>query len=319
MPVPASAPLIRFRLMPPADFWTFFRLIAACACTFALVCCSGEENERTAPAPSRDSAELRIVSLSPAMSRMIADLGLRGHVVGRSPYCLSIDSSVPVVGDHFIVDLEMLVRLDPTHILIQPPRDEVPQALAHLANEHVWTIIHREIDTIADIRDFLQELPPQLGGERDGARWRDLHVAADHLIERLDLALRVDRTPLWSGRVLLVYSAASSISIFGSSTYLDEILRALGCENAAAHIDGWGELSLEDVARLNPDGILLIDASGRSVDELMGPLATLEIDAVKRGLIGVITHPQALLPSTSCIDVSREMRELLASFVERSR
>jgi ABC-type hemin transport system substrate-binding protein len=319
MPVSAIVPLIRFRLMPPADYRTFFRLIAACACSFALVCCSGEEDERAAPAPSRDSAGIRIVSLSPAMSRMVADLGLRDNVIGRSPYCLSIDPSVPVVGDHFNVDLETLVRLEPTHILVQPPRDEVPRALAELADEHDWTIIHAQIDTIADIRNFLRELPPQLAGESNDA-WRgQLQLAADHLVERLDLALQLDRSPIWSGRVLLVYSTESSISVFGSSTYLDEILRAIGCENAAAHIDGWGELSLEDVARLDPDGILLIDASGRLIDDLMGPLATLEINAVERGLIGVVTHPQALLPSTSCIDVSREMRELLAQFVEHSR
>ena len=70
---------------------------------------------------SRDEsgAEVRerfqIVSLSPAISRSLVDFGFEEFVIGRTPWCTSLDDSIPIAGDLMEIDYERLIELDPTH------------------------------------------------------------------------------------------------------------------------------------------------------------------------------------------------------------
>ncbi|MCA9290710.1 MAG: hypothetical protein KDA25_06255, partial [Phycisphaerales bacterium] len=77
----------------------------------------GEAPTTTTPRPGA----VRVVSLSPAISSTLRDLGLDPLVVGRTPWCDALDPDVPVVGTLLDVDAERLARLRPTHILVQPP------------------------------------------------------------------------------------------------------------------------------------------------------------------------------------------------------
>src|SRR5436190_23420947 len=42
---------------------------------------------------------VRLVSLSPAITRTLVDFHLESNIVGRTPHCYSVDKSIPVVGD----------------------------------------------------------------------------------------------------------------------------------------------------------------------------------------------------------------------------
>ncbi|MHC4811375.1 MAG: hypothetical protein ACYTEV_13565, partial [Planctomycetota bacterium] len=76
------------------------------------------------PMPARLLEGLRIVSLSPAMSRVVADMGLEAAIVGRSRFCDFLDPEIPVAGDLLRVDAERILALEPTHLLRQPPSRE---------------------------------------------------------------------------------------------------------------------------------------------------------------------------------------------------
>lgn len=310
--------LIRFRLMPRADHRTFFRLFAACWFTFALAACEGETSDPDSTPTPASPAGLRIVSLSPALTRIAADLGLAGAIVGRTQFCTAIQSSVPVVGDHFTQNLELLVRLRPTHILLQPPRNEPPIALRDLAEQHDWTLLHWRIDTIDDVRAIVREMPEMLNSIDASAR-QLLQQRSHALIDEIDAALAPGPAPLrpaQSMRVLMVYSTDPSISVFGSDTYLDEVLRAFGCANAAGHLSGWGQISLEDALRLDADAIIIISQRHGDLTEAMGSLAATPLRASAEGRIAMLVHPEALLPSTSVIEVAGELRAILDSFAE---
>ena len=85
--------------------------------------------------------------------------------------------------------------------------------------------------------------------------------------------------------------------------------------------EGWLELSLEDIARLNPQAIIIIRPGGEAESDAMevaGPLGRLQIDAARDGRIAVLTHPDALRPCTGIIGVAAEMRRLLRDFSQAS-
>lgn len=92
----------------------------------------------------------------------------------------------------------------------------------------------------------------------------------------------------------------------------------------------WQEFDLEDIARLAPDSILIFDPQSDSIqigepepmswseiEQALGPIASLPIPAVQSRKVGVITHPQALLPSSTLGQVADEIRKTLADWCER--
>jgi ABC-type Fe3+-hydroxamate transport system substrate-binding protein len=106
--------------------------------------------------------------------------------------------------------------------------------------------------------------------------------------------------------------------VFGQGTYLHDILAAMGGTNAVS-AQGWAQLSLEDVVRLDPEAIIIVrDSAARDGDplEAAGPLRKLETTARRRGRIAVLWHPDAKLPSSGVVGVAKEMRRVLETLAE---
>ncbi len=158
---------------------------------------------QTRQPPAHPTGALRIVSMSPAISRTLIDFGVEDKIVGRSAWCASLDPAIPVAGDLYDIDYERLIRLEPTHVLVQPPSTGLDPTLQRLAAERGWIIGRWRFDTIDDIEQMVREVPgvlyPQSGDARAAASAR----AAD-LLNRMAAALTPGRAAPWSGRTLLV-------------------------------------------------------------------------------------------------------------------
>jgi ABC-type hemin transport system substrate-binding protein len=264
------------------------------------------------PPAAHPTGTLRIVSMSPAISRTLVDFGVEGKVVGRSAWCASLEAAIPVVGDLYDIDYERLIRLEPTHVLVQPPSTGLDPTLERLADERGWIIGQWQFDTIDDIEQMVRDVPgvlyPQGGVSREAATAR----AAD-LLNRMAMALSPGPAAPWTGSTLLVADTDPAILVFGLETYLNDVLVSLGGRNAAT-TSGWSELSLEDIIRLDPEAIILVrDRGPADIDpvEAAGPLALLDTAARRDGRIAVLWHADAMLPSTAVIGVAEKMAKLL--------
>ena len=258
----------------------------------------------------------RIVSLSPAISRSLVDLSIGDLVVGRTPFCHSINDSVPVVGDLYNLNYEQLVRLKPTHVLAQPPTGSIDQHLRELADQRGWTLAQWKLNGIADIETLVRELPEAVF-QGDKPRLAAASARAAQILN--DLAEQLSPGPaaarVFQGRTLLIASV-DPILAFADETYLDDVLAALQANNAAPGT-GWVELSYEDVVRINPDAIILVretihDGDGESSS--LTSLRNLDVEAARSGRITELVHPDALLPSSSVREVAAALRGILSSF-----
>ncbi len=282
-------------------------ILALCALSAA---CGHGAATPEAPASSAP----RIASLSPAISRTLVSLGLEGNVVGRSAFCRSIDPAVPVVGDLYEVDFERLLRVQPTHVLVQPPSAGLDPSLGRLAAERGWVIGQWHLDTLDEIERTIRELPATLFSAGDPRRALTAGRAAD-LLNEIALSLSPQGVPLWTGRTLLV-ADVDPVLVVGRETYLDDILRALGGVNAV-EAPGWIELSLEDVMHLDPAAmIILAVAAEGSAEADAGALARLDTAARRDGRIAVLRHPDVHLPSSAVTGVAAEMRAVLHALAE---
>jgi ABC-type Fe3+-hydroxamate transport system substrate-binding protein len=218
------------------------------------------------------------------------------------------------------VDYERLIRLDPTHILIQPPSASGPDPqLKRLGDQHGWIIAHWTINSVDDIEQVIRDLPAVLYPDQADEQAATSRRAAE-LLNDIALALSPPDDDGWSGQTLLV-SDTEPVLVFGRGTYLHDILTALGGANVVT-AEGWAELSLEDVGRLDPEAIVIVrDRGPTNVDpiEAAGPLARLDTAASRQGRIAVLWHPDAKLPSSGVVGVARTMRGVLETLAESGR
>ena len=257
--------------------------------------------------PADDGRSVRIVSLSPAISRTLIDFSLADAIVGRTPFCELLDPQIPVVGDLLNLDYERLVRLRPTHVLVQPPAMGVDRRLVELAEQHDWTLAQWHIDTLEDVKTMVAELPEALDDDSLIERAVELELAIDD-------ALRPSEV-LWQGTTLLVAST-DPVGVFGTGTYLHDVIAALGATNAVA-LANYPQLTLEDVTRLDPEAIILVRPGAPESLEpgaALRALASLDISAVRDGRIALLSHPDAFLPSTGIIGMADELRTILDQF-----
>ena len=262
-------------------------------------------------------ATLRIVSLSPALTRMAVDLGAGAAIVGRSSFCTDVDASLPVAGDLMMVDYERLLELRPTLILRQAPRDEADARLTELARRREWNVLTvRSLDGLADIRQVLGELARAITRD-DAAPGARAAERAAQLEERMERALAPPPGG-FRGGVLLLHSIDPA-GVFGRGSYLGDVLEALGAQNVAP-VERWGSMSLEDIVRLDPDAIVLVrsGADPAQPERAFGPLLRLDLAAVRDGRLGVLTADGAMMPSTAVIGAAQELSVMLQRFARTS-
>ncbi|MHC4949118.1 MAG: ABC transporter substrate-binding protein, partial [Planctomycetota bacterium] len=266
------------------------------------------------PGAAAPTGPPRIVSLSPAISRTLVDLGAADLVVGRSRFCQALDPGIPVAGDLTDIDYELLVRLEATHLLLQPPGGVVSDEIRRQADAHGWRVGAWRINTIADINALMNELPALIHGDRPERV--TMMAQADRQRNHFAAALGAESTLRFRGRVLLVHTI-DPVGVFGRQTYLHEILEGLGAANAV-NTRGWGSLSMEDVVRIDPEAVVIVRPAGGDAGadpaEATRVLSELPIAAARTGRIAVLSHPDALLPSSAVGEVAEELAEILVRF-----
>jgi len=291
---------------------------AALAIVGALCATDGCRREAAGGAAGKTAQNdsLRIISLSPAISRTLVDFGLAGRVVGRTPHCDALDRSIPVIGDLINVDYEQIIRLNPTHILVQPPASGADPHLLELAKQRGWKVGQWHLNGRDDIEQMVRELPGTLFSDGSPQLAAATSKSAE-ILNSIAQALSPGVQPLFRGRTLMV-SAVDPVMVFGTDTYLHDVLIAVGGSNATS-ARGWAQLSLEDVARLDPEAIIIVKPGADpkvGAIAAAGPLKDLNVAAVRNRRVGLLTHPDAFTPSSGIIGVAGEMRALLQSFAE---
>jgi iron complex transport system substrate-binding protein len=186
----------------------------------------------------------RIVSLTPNLTETLYDFGLQDRLVGDTNYCDYPEDAKhkPKVGNVINPSLEAIVALHPDLVLAtkMSNRLETVRSLAEVGIPTYTTDPH----TVAEIISSLNRLADILAVPEVGdALTKDLQ-------RRLaDLQRRV--APLPPRHVLFVTWTQPLMSI-GKDTFIADALRYAGAESIV-DAQGWPQVSLEEVARIQPD------------------------------------------------------------------
>ncbi|HYL83854.1 MAG TPA: cobalamin-binding protein [Candidatus Angelobacter sp.] len=209
----------------------------------------------------------RIVSLAPSMTETIYALGLQDRLVGDTDFCdYPPDAqSKPKVGGAINPSLEKIASLHPDLVLVTKALNlrETTNALDELGISSYATDPH----TVDDIKTSTKKLAALLGVPDAGA------AVADEMQQRLaSLHRRLDT--LTPKSVLFVVWTQPLISV-GRSTFIADALLRAGAVSIVDSSHDWPQVSLEEIARLQPDYLVFADSHSETVPREIDTLATL--------------------------------------------
>lgn len=258
---------------------------------------------------------VRVVSLSPAITRTMLDLGAKHWIVGRTPYCRGLGGEVPVVGDLLAIDPEALRQVEADLVLVQPSHGGVQPAIEALAIEDGFAIESFPIDSLEELEGMIDALPRILlskAGDLSQEETRSMILALASVRE----AMRAATAPLptdaaaKAGRVAVLYALEPPMA-FGEGTFVDGLLGRLGVANAIA-ARGYPELSLEDLVRLDPDAVLLLRENPAEAEAWMATLESLPL-AAARDRVRLVVDEEALVPGSGWIGTASKVRSAIES------
>lgn len=195
------------------------------------------------PPPPTSSGTLRIVSLVPSVTELLAQWGLAAQLVGRTRYCIEprwIRNSVPTVGGTKDPDLGRIRDLAPDLVILE--RDENPKAVAEALTALGLPWLALEIRSVKDGAAALRELGARVG----------MTEAAESRAKALEASLRGRRRR--GPRTLTLIWKEPWMSA-GPDTYVGDLLRQGGLTPIGP--DRYPVLSEADLQGLAPELILL--------------------------------------------------------------
>lgn len=252
-----------------------------------------------------------IVSLTPAITRMLIDMGKGGQIIGVAEHD-DASMGLPVCGSYNKPVIARIVALKPDLVLTESPMGQlgdVPALLRRLSDEGVFELrVIPHSRSIADVRQAL--IDP---GEGLGVAVGDLPAAsrAEKLMQlRIELIHGVvkDAKP---PRTLMLINP-TTLGAIGTGVTHHELLQLAGGVNALAHVDT-GYLTL-DRAQLQqsvrPEVVLIFEPGGSELSDADVRLRAFEglaipVNTTRR--FAVVDHPNAMLPSTALPEVMLEM------------
>ena len=229
----------------------------------------------------------RIVSLAPSLTETIYALGLQDHLVGDTDYCDYPPEAQKKtkVGGVINPSLEQIATLHPDIVLVTKTinRLETVNSLENLGISSYSTDLPR---TIAEIISSTKKLSDLLGVPEAGVS------VADEMQRHLsDLRNRLGNVP--AKRVLFVVWTQPLISV-GKATFIADALRQAGAVSVIDSDQAWPQVSLEEVAHLQPDYLVFAEShSSETTASTVDTLATLPgwriVDAVTKHRVAVIS------------------------------
>lgn len=221
-------------------------------------------------------APSRIVSLNPATTEILFTLGAGPRLIGRTKFDLWPDSAkyVPDLGNGINPNVEAILGTHPDLVVLYASRDNRPAA-TRLSAAGIKTVSLKN-DHISDFARTTMLLGRIL---HDTVRAAVVRDSVQHTLDRVARATSGVKRPtvfwhIWDAPLITV----------GSGSFMDELVNIAGATNVYRDINGpSGEITLEDVAKRDPDFILA------------GPIGTRAIESDPRWKIVRAARQQKIL------------------------
>lgn len=194
----------------------------------------------------------RIVALTASDCEILYAIGAGSTLVGRGTYCdyPAEVLDVPVVESGASTNIEQIIALQPD-VLLMSDMAQTEEQIQQLEAAGIQVVVSEATD-IAGVYTAIELIGKLMGKEENAAAVIDSMKAT--FAELQEKAAGKEAQTVYFEVSPLQYGLWTA----GTNTFMDEIAAMLGLTNCFADVNGWGEISEEQVLERNPDFIVTI-------------------------------------------------------------
>ena len=241
----------------------------------------------------------RVVALSAADCEFLYAVGAGDALVGRGEYCdyPAEVLEVPSVQSGYDTNIEQIIALEP-QVLLMSTMAQTEEQIAQLEEAGIKVVVSDAQD-IEGVYTAIEMIGKLMGKEAE----------AEQVITNMKLTF-ADLSGSTAGQGKTIYFEVSPLEYglwtAGSGTFMNEIAEMLGMKNIFDDVQGWAEISEEQVIERNPDYIVTITMyfgeGPTPEEEIMGRTGWENVTAVKNGAILNLVNNELSRPTPRLTD-----------------
>ena len=248
-----------------------------------------------------------VAVLTAADCEIVYALGAGERVVARGEYCDYPEEALSVqsVKSGSETNIEEIVALKP-ELLIAGGMDQDPEVLGKIREAGIPVLV-TYAQTIEGTYEAISLIGKALGKDAEAEKLvSDMKASFDSIKKE---APGEDAKTVYFEVSPLEYGLWTA----GSNTFMNELCEMLGVKNAFADVNGWAEISQEQVIERNPDYIVTITMyygeGPKPEEEIASRKGWQDITAVKEGKILNADSNQISRPGPRLCDAAKELAE----------
>ncbi len=288
----------------------FLVLLIAAGCGLA---CAEEEKTALLDMKGReialDAPAERIICLQPADCEILYALGAGEALVGRGEFVTYPEEALeaPAVASGSQTNIEQIIALEP-QVVIMSTMDQTTEQVEALEKAGI-TVVVTDAQDLEGVYTAIGLIGALVGREEEAAA----------LVESMQTTFdEIALASPESGKT--VYFEVSPLQwglwTAGKGTFMDELAAICGLTNAFADVEGWAEISEEQVLERDPDYIITITMyfgeGPTPVEEILSRPGWENLKAVKQEQILNADSNAISLPGPRLADAALEIFEFIS-------
>lgn len=219
---------------------------------------SQDDSAEDAGSSSVSEDNIRLVSLMPSNTEILDSLGFTEEIVGISsvdtyPESLVEDDEIAKI-DSFDFNAEQILDLEPTHIFSHETSEDVHgetlEEIGEVTDAEIFYI--KDAENIDDIYETVSEIGGALDAEDKAEEVNEeLNERVDHIVSEYK-----DSAP--APNVFIQIAPYPDVFTSGSNTFIDDVIQQIGADNAFSDLEGFAQVSAEEILEREPDYIVSI-------------------------------------------------------------
>lgn len=257
-----------------------------------------------------DAPASKIVVLSAGECEIIYALGAGELVVGRGEYCdyPAEVADVTSVKSGSETNVEEIVALEPD-VLITSAMDQDQEIIAKIEEAGI-KVVECYAQNIEGVYTSISLIGSVVGRDSE----------AEALVAQLKEGFEEIAANKVEGEKTVYFEVSPlewGLWTAGSGTFMDEIATMMGLTNCFSDVEGWAEISQEQVIERNPDYIVTITmyyGEGETpVEEILGREGWENITAVKNSAILNLADNELSRPAPRLLDGAKALYDFVSA------
>ncbi len=301
-----------------AVFLTVLLLLSLCACGQSSSPETTEEKDisvtvtdMTGRTITLDEPAERIVALSASDCEILYAIGAGDKLVGRGEYCdyPAEVSEVPSVQSGDDTNIEQIIALHP-QVLLMSTMAQTDEQVAQLEAAGVKVVVSDAQD-IQGVYSAIEIIGKLMGLEDNAKQVIDEMQQGFKELEEKSAASGKEEKTVYFEVSPLEYGLWAA----GKNTFMNEVAEMLGLKNCFDDVDGWAQISEEQVLERNPDYIVTITMyfgeGPTPEEEIMSRKGWGNVTAVANGDILNLQNNELSRPAPRLLDGARMLYDFV--------